>query len=256
MVRKFCELFLLVVCLGCLWLLSKFRPGCFPEKKQKDLDKMSLTPPQTPQRPRPSRFIYPPEVHRSKERVQATLQSIINPLFDLLYIIYQGHPYTRPENIIQTLDRIQSDYMRQLTSHFFISPVSEQPLALYKLRHYFGCLEDIFEDEFCGIEGDLLNEYPTKAIKAAARAGWHERRWQGVVGRMVRDGSLRKDWGEMRLEDFVKVATNYMVFLVSLKLAGVERDSSLKSKKPPSIKDITRRTINKDESSNSRERIQ
>lgn len=49
-----------------------------------------------------------------------------------------------------------------------------------------------------------------------------------MVGRMVRDGSLRKDWGEMRLEDFVKVATNYMVFLVSLKLAGVERDRYLR----------------------------
>ncbi|KAJ4378603.1 hypothetical protein N0V85_008956, partial [Neurospora sp. IMI 360204] len=149
--------------------------------------------------------------------VQATLQSIINPLFDLLCIIYRGPlcPYTRPENIIQTLDRIQSDYMCQLTSHFFISPISEHPLALYKLRHYFHSLQYIFEDEFLGIEGDLLNEYPTKAIKAAARAGQHEKRWQAVVESMVLDDSLKRDWGEMRLEDFVKVATNYMVFLVS-----------------------------------------
>ncbi|KHE81773.1 hypothetical protein GE21DRAFT_5122 [Neurospora crassa] len=187
---------------------------------------MDFDPPQIPQRARPSRFIYPPEVYRSRERAQATLESIIIPFFNRLDFMYWGRPaYTGWESIRQTLNRIQADYMRHLTAHFFISPIAEHPLALYILRHQMRWLKRTFEQELMDIEVDPFNReiYPTEAIRANARAEKHESRWQRVISTMVRDGSWRRNWGELRLENFVRMMTNHMVLLVSLELEMVER---------------------------------
>ncbi|EGO58465.1 hypothetical protein NEUTE1DRAFT_41308 [Neurospora tetrasperma FGSC 2508] len=187
---------------------------------------MAFNPPHTPQGARPSRFIYPPEVLRSRERAQATLESIVTPFFNRLDAMYWGRPaYMGWDAIRQTLNRIQADYMRHLTRHFFISPIAEHPLALYILRHQMRWLENTFEGDLIDIEVDPFNRdiFPTEAIRANARAEKHESRWQQVIRTMVRDGSWRRDWGEMRLENFVRMMMNHMVLLVSLELEMVER---------------------------------
>ncbi|KAL0472747.1 hypothetical protein QR685DRAFT_515003 [Neurospora intermedia] len=120
--------------------------------------------------------------------------------------------------------------MRHLIAHFFISPIAEHHLALYILRHRMRWLKNTFEQELIDIEFDPFNReiYPTEAIRAKARAEKHESRWQRVISTMVRDGSWRRDWGEMRLEDFVRMMTNHMVLLVSLELEMVERARYMK----------------------------
>ncbi|KAA8630060.1 hypothetical protein SMACR_12606 [Sordaria macrospora] len=124
-----------------------------------------------PQPARQSRFIYAPEVHRSKERTKATLTSIITPFFESLHSLYNGPRYGFPPGEIgvalrNSLDLVQSHYIRRLLAHFFISPASEHRIAILKLRQAFQSLEDIFmeeaiEIEMCGHLAPTNRDFPT-----------------------------------------------------------------------------------------------
>ncbi|KAL0472748.1 hypothetical protein QR685DRAFT_515004 [Neurospora intermedia] len=60
---------------------------------------MDFDPPQTPQRARPSRFIYPPEVHRSRES-KSPCSSEQCPLSFTLFSTFEVHSWTRPLSFI------------------------------------------------------------------------------------------------------------------------------------------------------------